>query len=403
MRICLVTPTYPQGGAASGVGSAVRTLAVGLMQAGHEVAVVALSRTAEHRQNDAGVPVHWTRQGQLHWYVHKLPLLGQILSLPLREIENSLSLWRRVRELHRQEPFDIIEGSETGSLFLPSLSGRSRVIVRLHGDEYTFRRYTPGASVSLTQRLSRWLQRWALRRADALISPSNSHLQEIKNELGHGAPPMTVIYHGLDPFWQAGIGQEAALVQNPLLLYVGRIEAGKGIFDLLRAFAQVVRDFPSARLAIAGGYHPSISPQEIERLIQELSLAASVDFLGQLSYTQLAQVYRQAQLLVFPSYYETFGLVALEAMACELPVIAYRAGALPEIVVEGETGLLVTPGDPHELAQAIVRLLDDSSLRHRMGLAGEQRAKQEFGIDRMVEQTLEVYQGLLRAENSRNV
>ncbi len=97
-----------------------------------------------------------------------------------------------------------------------------------------------------------------------------------------------------------------------------------------------------------------------------------------------------------PSYYETGGLSAIEAMAFGLPVVASRTGGLPEVVEDGVTGILVPPGDSKALAEAVVLLLHDPALRRRLGQAGRQRVLDEFTLDRVLPQTLNVYQSLSR-------
>jgi starch synthase len=107
---------------------------------------------------------------------------------------------------------------------------------------------------------------------------------------------------------------------------------------------------------------------------------------------EVAQLYSHAAVFVCPSIYEPFGLINLEAMACSTPVVASRVGGIPEVVVDGETGLLVEPGDPAALAAALRRVLDDPARAARMGETGRRRVEAHFSWDRIAERTLEVYQ-----------
>jgi glycosyltransferase involved in cell wall biosynthesis len=109
----------------------------------------------------------------------------------------------------------------------------------------------------------------------------------------------------------------------------------------------------------------------------------------------LARLYSSAEIAVTASLYEGFGLPAAEAMACGTPVIATRAGALPEIVGEHGTGILVPPADPPALAAAIKRLLADKQLRQRMGDAARKRIEESFSWEGAARKTLEVYQEVL--------
>jgi len=113
----------------------------------------------------------------------------------------------------------------------------------------------------------------------------------------------------------------------------------------------------------------------------------------------LARLYGEAEVAVVPSLYEGFSLPAIEAMACGVPVVATTGGALPEVVGEsGETGLLVTPDDPGELASAIARLLDDPELRARLGAAGRERVINRFTWEVTAAGTAACYQALLAGE-----
>ncbi len=159
------------------------------------------------------------------------------------------------------------------------------------------------------------------------------------------------------------------------VLFAGRLEDNKGPSVLIRAMAQVVREHPDlrsrVRLLIAGGSLPgggTIQPEEekVRSLVDQLGLADQVRFLGPLAQTDLAVHYAAAVTTVVPSFYETFGLVALEAMACGCPVVASRTGGLSHTVSHDRTGLLVPPGDVGALAGALGRLLRDPELVTRL-------------------------------------
>jgi glycosyltransferase involved in cell wall biosynthesis len=110
--------------------------------------------------------------------------------------------------------------------------------------------------------------------------------------------------------------------------------------------------------------------------------------------TDAANILADIDLLVVPSRWEGFGLVTLEAMAMGKPVVASRVSALPEIVVPGETGLLLTPGSVEELADAIMKILSDPKHAAHMGCAGKERVRKEFPVERMARRTAELYRSL---------
>ncbi len=143
------------------------------------------------------------------------------------------------------------------------------------------------------------------------------------------------------------------MAHAPRLLFVGLLDEVKGVQVLLRAFARVHAAHPGARLDIVGD-----GPRrgEYEALASELGVAAAVRFHGALTRDAIAPMMREADLLVLPSRTETFGIVVVEALACGLPVVATRVGALPELV-DSAAGVLVDPADPVALADGIAAAL----------------------------------------------
>jgi glycosyltransferase involved in cell wall biosynthesis/LmbE family N-acetylglucosaminyl deacetylase/SAM-dependent methyltransferase len=382
MNICFASLSYPRRGeTSSGVGTQIEILAQALLKAGHSVTVIDDAGSGPTSENeDRGVRVHRMRSGKLHWYASKLPLVGNALALPLREIEFSIAVWRGVRSAQRAGSFDLVEGTETGMLCLAWFLKNIPLVIRLHGEQFTFLRHTPGARISLGLRLTRALQRIALRRAKLLISPSKAHAREIEEELGSSHPPIVVVPNALAA---GGYEYDSAIKRTSnTVLYAGRIEERKGIQVLLEAAAQAKQQLPGTRFVIAGGFHSSFSAARFASVVDNLGLQDSVELLGSIDTKDLARWYQRATICVLPSYYETFGLAALEPMLFGTPVVATSASALPEVVSE-ETGLLVPAGDAGALANAIVDLLQDDAKRQRLGEACTKRAA-AFGIDRLL-------------------
>jgi glycosyltransferase involved in cell wall biosynthesis len=154
---------------------------------------------------------------------------------------------------------------------------------------------------------------------------------------------------------------------------VGRLIPIKGHIVLLRAFAEAKKTLPSLELSIAG--RGPLEPA-LRALARELGVAASVHFLGHVAPIQAA--IEDSTLVVVPSMGEGFGMVALEAMERARPVIAAAIGGLGELVLDGETGVLVPPGEAEPLRDAIVRVAGDFELARRLGEAGRQRALTRF-------------------------
>jgi glycosyltransferase involved in cell wall biosynthesis len=197
-----------------------------------------------------------------------------------------------------------------------------------------------------------------------------------------------IVHYGIAP----QDGAEAYAGAEPKLLCVGRLIPIKGHIVLLRAFAQARRDVPGLRLDIAG--RGPLEPA-LRALARELGVADAVRFLGHVAPIQGA--IEDSAIIVVPSMGEGFGMVALEAMERSRPVIAAEIGGLGELVVDGETGLLVEPGVAEPLARAIVELAGNLDRAVEMGRAGRARALSEFLESRCVERTEQLYERSLAA------
>jgi glycosyltransferase involved in cell wall biosynthesis len=159
---------------------------------------------------------------------------------------------------------------------------------------------------------------------------------------------------------------------GPVILSVARQYRRKNTSALLRAMPAIRAAVPDARLRIVGG-GPELPRLEEERL--SLGLEGSVVLMGEVpDMATVRDEYRTADVFCLPSLQEGFGIAFLEAMASGLPIVAYRCGAVPEVVPDGEAGLLAPRDDPEALANALIRLLSEEPLRHRMGEAGRRRA-----------------------------
>jgi glycosyltransferase involved in cell wall biosynthesis len=199
-----------------------------------------------------------------------------------------------------------------------------------------------------------------------------------------------IVHYGIQPDgdWAPYDGPE------PRLLCVGRMIPIKGHIVLLRAFADARRDVPDLALDLAG--KGPLEPA-LRALARELGVADAVRFLGHV--TPIQRAIEESAVVVVPSMGEGFGMVALEAMERGRPVIAAAIGGLGELVQNGQTGLLVAPGEPEPLREAIVRLARDPALGRRMGEAGRARALEHFLQERCTDRTDLLYRDALNGRN----
>jgi len=195
-----------------------------------------------------------------------------------------------------------------------------------------------------------------------------------------------------------GIAQEA-----PVVLGLGRLIKLKGFSFLIEGFAAVHEALPEARLLVAGD---GPEANALQRRTRELGLEGVVHFPGAVASADVPDLLAEADLFVTPSAFdeegrtEALGLVTIEAMAAGLACVGTRVGGIPEVIVDGETGVLVPPADPGALALAVLRLLRDSDERTRMGRAGQERAERLFRLETYVDRVVDVYKDLLESRRS---
>ncbi len=161
------------------------------------------------------------------------------------------------------------------------------------------------------------------------------------------------------------------------LLFVGTLTWFKGPNLLIEAMAHIVAQQPQSRLDLVGD-----GPQrsDLEALARRLHIGRQVRFAGRIARAQIARYYRTADVCVIPSLFETFSMVACEAMCFGLPIVAAQRGALPELVIDGETGYLVEPTEPKAIAGAVLRLLRDPDQGRRLARNGYDRVRELFNV-----------------------
>jgi glycosyltransferase involved in cell wall biosynthesis len=175
--------------------------------------------------------------------------------------------------------------------------------------------------------------------------------------------------------------------RQPTLLFLGDVARHKGVFDLVRAFARLARDFPRLRLIVGGAGEI----QEVRRLAAGLGLGERIECTGWLPSERKREQLAGAMSFVLPSYMEGMPMALLEAMSWGLPAVATAVGGVPEIITHELDGLLVAPGDIAALAAAIARLAGDASLRERLSSAARATIATRFSLDTSIARLLALY------------
>ncbi|HVT82057.1 MAG TPA: glycosyltransferase [Phycisphaerae bacterium] len=292
----------------------------------------------------------------------------------LGKLSQSWAFTSRLKRILKELNPDLVHTNSLKSDILAGIAARrARIPVVWHIRDRIVPEYLPRTVVRLFRRLCRWIPRH-------VIAISHSVLETLR------LPPRFTREHARARIVYDGVllPQPRARPPAPLRIgIVGRISPWKGQHIFLQAAAQVRSKFPNARFVIIGAalFAENDYEQQIHRLTDELNLRAAVEFTG--FRTDVPDLIDSLDILVHASTIgEPFGQVVAEGMAAAKPVVATRGGGVPEIMMDGESGLLVPMADAAAMAGAIVRLGDDPDLRHRMGAAARQRIEAQFTIDR---------------------
>jgi len=387
MHICFSTIDYHQKSQGGGIASYLDAVCPALVALGHEVSIVGPGNIPQDYIDKQGVRIILRPLGSIHWYAYRLKM-PSFLYLLIREWEWSRSLFQAIKKLHEEHPIDLIESTESGIWQLVrKRSTLPPLVIRLHGSPYIFSIFS-NLKPTLGEKLVHQLELKLLKKVNGISAPSQFQASYYKDLVGK---EVKAIPNPIASRFLEYSNHKYINTQYPIILYTGRIEYRKGSLVLLEALGLLLRNYPNTKLIIAGAHHNSISELQWRKKIVETGTADNLQLLGHIHFDKLQQYYHQASVFVMPSYYETFGISVIEAMAHELPVVVSRAGALPELVQSGHNGLTVPSGDAQALAGALKQILQDPIKAKQMGQAGRAMVLENFIPDSVVQQQMYFY------------
>lgn len=411
MRVALLS--YRSKPHCGGQGIYVRHLSRELVALGHEVEVFS---GQPYPELDPGVRL--TPVPSLDLYrdpdPFRTPSLGEIRDLT--DVREVLTMWtagfpeprtfsERVRRILREraDEFDVVHDNQVLGYGIADLANDGMPVVTTLHHPITFdRRIDLAAATTWRKRLS--LRRWygflrmqgrVARRATVVLTPSESSKRDIVADFGVDPERIRVILLGVDDVFAP---PTTPRVPGRILAMASADAPLKGISTLLEAFAKL-RTERDVELVLVTRPQPG---GRTEQLVEQLGIRDHVRFVHGVSDEELVRVMGSAEVACVPSLYEGFSLPTAELMACATPLVASRAGAIPEVT--GPDGLcadLVTPGDVGELEQALAALLDDPDRRERMGRAGRERVLAEFSWRAVARSTAEAYDDVVAAARDR--
>ena len=336
---------------------------------------------ARHQRHPEGVP---------NWFVHRLPI-GRGLRWPVATV----LLPPIIKRIHRQTGFDLLRAHSLryigpAALLARRVFGVDVPVVAHH------HHLDPGW-------LNPVIEGRVMRGVDRVVVGSEFAARQAARDLGVPREKMTVVYYGVDRRFERRPKPPALLARwrlgdAPVVLFLGGLKPRKNLVFLLDVWRDVAHERSEARLVIAGA-GPLLEP--LRRRAAALGVDGSVVFTGYVREDEKVDSYNLADVFLFPSSMEGFGLSVAEAMSCEVPVIVSDRGSLPELLVDGDGGFVCAAEDRRLFVEKILALLADPMLRRKFGAANRERVDRMFRWDHCAAQTARVYDEVLHAWRNR--
>ncbi len=381
LTICFLAWTFE--GDMGGPGFGYITLAKALAQRGHEVHLISPGNKKIRREF----------KNNIHWHFIKIKNNDFNNFSPGTKyfLDNAASFYKKILELQEVKIIDIVMGFIfTSSTLFSALSKQINTVITLCTTHKTWCKTHPHWKSQESENIA---------RLEALSLSAHTHIHSLSN----------FITEGVQKDYPDAFRDDATVFTIPIgvegppscplprkddgrirIFFLGRLERRKGPDILLAAAAQIMRKYKQVDVYMAGN-DQLLAPtgrtyrQDFEAQYIGTDIGARVHFLGFINEEEKWRQYALCDIYCMPSRSESFGIPFVEAMACGKPVVGCRAGGMPEVITEGETGLLAEPGDVESLVACLESLIADTSLRKRMGKAARRRYEQEFTSDKYAE------------------
>lgn len=386
MKICFITPSYKP--IIGGTEIAIYEISLRLTKKGHKVFIITpqypLYKDTKTHEIINGVEIY------------RVPVspLAFRLSFITRYFDIQIKIFKKVFALNREVGFDLLHQFHLfalgGIAILSKKLFKKPLLTSLMGWD------TYNQSKPVPKFLNFYLS-WIMNNSDIVISPSFSLAEKAK--IQGCKKPIKIIPHGVDirRFKETtllrlrnnlGINRDDLVV-----LSVQRLHPTKKLESLIKSISYVVNKRANVKFIIIG---TGPERKKLEVLTRKLKMEDYIVFLGEVNNTELPEYYAMADIFVLHSLYESLGIVLLEAMASGKPIISTSVGAIPEVVEEGKTGILVPPENPKALAKGILELVNNKKLRQKMGKEGRKRAEKKYDWDKIINEYCQIYESLVK-------
>lgn len=379
MHIVFLTQEYPKSNNPhGGVGTFVRYLGKWLVHNNHKVSVIGINNLELYEEEcDDGVRIY---------RLPKKKIIG------LTWFYNSRLILNKIKELNKVSHVHVVEGSELSFAFLPRING-IKYLIRLHGGHHFF-----------AQSENRGIEFWkgfqekrSFKQSDLVVGVSQYSMSHTLNYIGFKEKAYGVINIPIDlKIFRSSFPEKQI---DGRILFVGTVCEKKGIRQLIEAMILVKQVISEAHLVIVGRdwYFPSTGRSYTEFLKSFISIEMQsyIEFIGSVPNNDIPSLIEKSQICCYPSHMETFGIVAIEAMAMGKPVIFTNLGPGPEIIRDGQTGKLCDPFNPTDIAENIIYLLRNKEKATEMGFKAKLDVQQNYSLEVIGKRNLDLYKKLI--------
>ncbi|WP_034057552.1 glycosyltransferase family 4 protein [Lacinutrix jangbogonensis] len=382
MHIGLITSEYPHPKVvhAAGIATSIKNLAIALVEKGVRVTVFVYHQDETTIFVDQGVTVHLIQKKSyrfLGWYLYR------------KHLQNDINA--------------VVENQDIAILEAPDWTGitafmkfKVPLVIRFHGSDAYFCKLD-----NRKQKFKNFMfEKKALKSASAFIAPTTFAGLETQKIFCLDHKKIKTIHYGLqlDHF----VNKAPDQFEANTILYIGTIIRKKGVLELAAIFNKVIDTNPEAKLVLIGGDAPdiksgSLSTYKLMEGVFSKSAKSNVSYLGKIPYTEVKTQIEKAHVCAFPSFAETLGMVTIESMALQKPVVNTCIGWAQELIDDGENGFLVHPTNINLYAEKIGMLLNNTTLCATIGEAARVKVERTFNIEKQANKNIDFYKKIIDA------
>jgi glycosyltransferase involved in cell wall biosynthesis len=381
MKIGFITSEYPHPKVnhAAGIATSIKNLAVALVKKGVQVTVFVYHQTETLIVYDESVEIHLIKKERYKfftWYFYR------------KHIQNYIN---RIVE---NEGIDILEAADWTGI-TAFMHFKVPLVIRFHGSDAYFCKLD-----KRKQKFKNYMfEKLALINASAYIAPTTFAGTETQKIFGLNKKKIKTIHYGLQ--LKDFENETPSIYNRNTILYIGTIIRKKGVLELAEIFNKVIESIPEAQLILIGNDSPDLKTgtSSTYALVESLfsnEAKKHVNYLGKVPYSEVKNHIKNAHVCVFPSFAETLGMVTIESMALQKPVINTSIGWAQELIDDGVNGFLVHPSNIDLYAQRILELFNDAVLSKKMGKEALKKVETLFDIDRIADINITYYKSIIQ-------